>query len=148
MSSVAEPNTVPGDMTEPPLASLGDRLVGQIIDDCVAFILAFVCGVGFMNTDLAEQARTAGLFVALAYLLLSDSFGRGQSYGKRPLGIAVVDSTTGQPCKAWQSLLRNVLLLALGPVDWVFIFGSTRRRLGDFAAGTKVIRVFSNDLQK
>ena len=147
MSSVAEPKTVPSDTTEAPLALLGERLVGQIIDDFVAFLLFVVCGVGFMNTDFAEPAQTAGMLVALAYLLLSDSFGRGQSYGKRPLNIAVVDSTTGQSCNVWQSFLRNALLLALGPVDWVFIFGSSRRRLGDFAAGTKVIRVFSDDLK-
>jgi len=32
-------------------------------------------------------------------------------------------------------------LLALGFVDWVFIVGKQRRRLGDFLARTRVVRV-------
>jgi uncharacterized RDD family membrane protein YckC len=35
--------------------------------------------------------------------------------------------------------VRNILLSILGPIDWIFIFGERRQRLGDKAAGTIVV---------
>ena len=40
---------------------------------------------------------------------------------------------------AGQSFVRNVIQALLGPIDWIFIFGERRQRLGDKAAGTIVI---------
>ena len=51
----------------------------------------------------------------------------------------VVDDKTGEPCPFGQSFIRNVLLAVLGPIDWIFIFGERRQRLGDMAAGTIVV---------
>jgi uncharacterized RDD family membrane protein YckC len=78
---------------------------------------------------------------ALFYLWFADGFSNGQSYGKRVFNTAVVDYDDGTPCTCGQSLVRNILLSVLGPIDWVFIFGEQRRRLGDRAAGTKVVEL-------
>jgi uncharacterized RDD family membrane protein YckC len=81
----------------------------------------------------------AGCAWSLFYYLFADGFSGGQSYAKRWLGMHVVDATTNAPCTFWQSFLRNFLLMFLGPIDWIFIFGERHQRLGDKAANTIVL---------
>jgi uncharacterized RDD family membrane protein YckC len=57
------------------------------------------------------------------------------------LGTRVVSVETNAPCTFGQSFIRNLLLAVLGPIDWIFIFGERRQRLGDKAAGTIVVSV-------
>jgi uncharacterized RDD family membrane protein YckC len=126
------------------LASRGSRLGAQILDSFIAFVPLF--GVAILAGAAPEGI--AGVFEVLLvpaillvplYILFADAFPGGQSYGKRMLGIAVVDRWSGAPCTAWQSFLRNVLLAVLGFFDWVFIFGEKQQRLGDMAAETIVV---------
>ena len=122
------------------LASLGERLGGQIIDGFIALIplvvAMFPWGVSF---DVQEMIQATGIVVAITYLLFSDGFEAGQSFGKRAVNTAVVDRITNEPCTFGQSFIRNFLLLVLGFIDWIFIFGEKRQRLGDKVAGTVVI---------
>jgi uncharacterized RDD family membrane protein YckC len=53
----------------------------------------------------------------------------------------VIDSRNGSPCTFGQSFVRNLLLSILGLIDWLFIFGEKRQRLGDKAATTLVVKV-------
>jgi uncharacterized RDD family membrane protein YckC len=76
---------------------------------------------------------------AFLYTLLADGLEGGQSWGKRMVGIRVVSMQTGTPCSFGQSFIRNLLLMILGPIDWIFIFGDRRQRLGDKLAGTIVV---------
>jgi uncharacterized RDD family membrane protein YckC len=122
------------------LASLSDRLFGQILDSLVivaGFIVAFM--LLLISSTLGSVALIAAIGFGVFYLLFADGFEGGQSYGKRVVHTAVVDATTGEPCTFWQSFLRNLLLSLLGLIDWIFIFGQKRQRLGDKAAGTIVI---------
>ena len=123
------------------LASLGERLGGQIVD---AFIAAVPAILGSAPWPVGEDARmmlaSAGIALAVSYLLFSDGFGNGQSLGKWLVNTTVVDSVTGERCTFGQSFLRNFLLMVLGVIDWVFIFGAKRQRVGDVAAGTVVVR--------
>ena len=122
------------------LASLGDRLGGQIVDALISFVIAAVLIVpALMIGDAAVIAVPIAVVLAYGYLLFADGLEGGQSYGKRLLGIAVIDSVTGRACSFGQSFVRNILLSILGPLDWIFIFGRKRQRLGDKAAGTLVI---------
>ncbi|MFL5617776.1 MAG: RDD family protein [Gemmatimonadaceae bacterium] len=122
------------------LASLPQRLAAQFLDGLVAaaapiaaFLLTFVLhAVGIVLIVLA-------CIFAFLYTLLADGLEGGQSYGKRMVGIRVVSMQTGAPCSFGQSFIRNLLLMLLGPIDWIFIFGDRRQRLGDKAAGTIVI---------
>ena len=123
------------------LASLSDRLFGQILDSFVAvgaFIIALI--LYSISPTIGGVVLIAAIGYAIFYILFADGFVRGQSYGKRILNIAVVSSSTGEPCTYSQSFLRNLLLTLLGIIDWVFIFGKKRQRLGDKAAGTIVIK--------
>jgi uncharacterized RDD family membrane protein YckC len=123
-----------------PLASRTSRLLAQILDDLVAVVAVgiFMPFSIFLSRPLL---LVPGFLLAMIYTLVSDGFERGQSWGKRVMHIATVDATTLAPCRYGQSALRNLLLMILGVIDWVFIFGRRRQRLGDMAANTIVVDV-------
>jgi uncharacterized RDD family membrane protein YckC len=124
------------------LASLDKRLIGQIIDSLIA-IAAIVAAAGLstLSDQISALAMIVGFGFAIFYILFADGFQNGQSYGKRVVKTAVVDANTGRPCSFGQSLVRNLLLSLLGVLDWLFIFGERRQRLGDKAATTIVVNV-------
>ena len=118
-------------------ASRGQRLIGQFLDGVVyAGIVLAGALLGILTLGLLGFV---GGLVALAYALFQDGLGRGQSYAKKWMGLQVIDTRTGGPCTFGQSFIRNLLLLVLGFIDWLFIFGVTRQRLGDRAASTVVV---------
>jgi uncharacterized RDD family membrane protein YckC len=121
-------------------ASRTSRLLGQFIDGCIAVapLALFLL--------IPSDYPMGGVFLivgwygwVLFHVLLADSMDGGQSWGKRVAGTRVVDAISGAPCTLLQSFIRNILLSALGPIDWIFIFGERHQRLGDRAAGTIVI---------
>ncbi|HEX5972565.1 MAG TPA: RDD family protein [Gemmatimonadaceae bacterium] len=127
-------------MEELPYASRLNRLIGQILDGLVAgapFIVAAI--FASMNRFIGIVFMIAAFGWSFFYYFFSDGFSGGQSYGKRALGMHVIDAKSGAPCSFGQSFLRNILLAILGPIDWIFIFGERHQRLGDMAAGTVVI---------
>jgi uncharacterized RDD family membrane protein YckC len=123
------------------LATLGERFVGQLIDEFVA-CMGLIAGlvVGLINEDLGLLIMIPGYLFLILYLFLADGLENGQSIGKKVMKISVVDTRTGVPCTFGQSFIRNVVLM-LGIIDWIFIFGEKRQRLGDKAANTMVIAV-------
>lgn len=124
----------------PALAPRWSRFVAHLIDGIIivapivvaALLLAF-------NESIGTLALVAAVCFGIAYYLFADSMQGGQSLGKRALDTAVIHAETGKPCSASQSFMRNFLLYLLGPIDWIFIFGERRQRLGDKLAGTIVI---------
>lgn len=123
------------------LASRSDRFIAQILDGVVSIvpIIALAILGPVLPEAFTELLFLPALIFCLGYVMFADALPGGQSYGKRILGIAVVDQRSGRPCSAWQSFLRNLLLGILGFFDWVFIFGDPHQRLGDKAAGTIVV---------
>jgi uncharacterized RDD family membrane protein YckC len=127
------------------LASRLSRLLAQGVDTAIGFapiVLAFA----FVPTS--SGGTVAGAFVFFAswlwagfYYLFADGLHGGQSIAKQWLGMRVVDAHTRSQCTFYQSFVRNLLLLLLGPIDWMFIVGEQHQRLGDAAAGTVVIDV-------
>ena len=126
-------------LTHFPLASRFNRLLGQFLDGliCWAPFVITVFLASFSNI-LAAVFGVAGIAWGMFYYLFADALTGGQSLAKRWLGMQVISVSTGAPCTFGQSLIRNSLTI-LGPIDWVFIFGERRQRLGDIAAGTIVI---------
>jgi uncharacterized RDD family membrane protein YckC len=127
--------------TELRLAGLGSRWKGQFADGLIALgiTIASILVIHLMRIGENYQIYIC-IGIYLGYLLLSDGFKGGRSFGKRIVNTAVVDSRDGKPCSYWQSLVRNITQV-LGFIDWVFIFGKKRQRLGDKAARTVVVRV-------
>src|SRR5262245_48633651 len=145
-SSPPEPTAQPAVL--PPLdpmlggvyASRSDRLLGQIIDGVIGalpMIAAFV--IASFNGALGVASLLGAALWSGCYYLFADGLRDGQSFGKRYVGMRVVDARSGVSCTFGQSFVRNVLLAILGPLDWIFIFGEQHQRLGDKAAGTVVI---------
>ena len=120
------------------LASIGDRFTAQFLDGLVAFAVGAVIYFGAKAVDLPLQLAFLAWFL---YLLFCDGLPGGQSIGKKFTKSSVVHVETGQPCSYMQSCVRNFCLIVLGVFDWVFIVGKQRRRLGDFLARTRVIRI-------
>ena len=122
------------------LASRMQRLAAQFVDGLVAgapAVAAFLFMFLLPRTGIV-LILVAALFGAL-YTLLADGLEGGQSVGKRLVGIRVISMETGAPCTYGQSFVRNLLLMILGPIDWIFILGERHQRLGDKAAGTIVV---------
>ena len=126
------------------LASLLQRLAARFLDGIVVSIP--VCALGYAGMRIYGTVAwpggvliAAAILFAMMYGLFSDGLPGGQSLGKRWVGIRVISADTGAPCSFRQSFVRNILLSFLGPIDWFFIFGERRQRLGDKAAGTIVI---------
>lgn len=120
-----------------PLASLGARLLGQIIDWAIAV------GIFLLAIPLANVSETLALVPVIGcigYYLLCDGMPNGQSLAKRLLKIAVIDSDNGKPCSYGQSAVRNITQV-LGILDWLWIFGPKSRRAGDVLAHTIVVKV-------
>ena len=152
------------------VAGLGSRLIAATLDYAILFLgyLALAFGLGmvsslvvgsFLSLEQAADAQTRRVlefvrYAAIAltllvtflgwwgYFILFELLWNGQSPGKRALRLRVVGAG-GQPVSATASLVRNLLravdnVLGLGVV--VMLVDRSSRRLGDFAAGTLVIR--------
>lgn len=120
------------------LASLGSRFIAQILDNLIALLLGVIF---YFVGSLFQDGHWIALIGYLGYYLFSDGLHDGQSFGKRSLKIAVINTKNGKPCGYIRSLVRNFALLILGVIDIVFIFGKSRQRLGDLAADTQVINM-------
>src|SRR2546422_1467195 len=104
-----------------PLADLGQRWAGQVLDSLIAYGPLILIGIAANNTVGGAFAIPAILFFFL-YILFADGLSKGQSWGKRVMKTAVVDATNGMPCTFSKSFVRNILMF-LGIFDWAFIFG-------------------------
>ena len=104
-----------------------------------------------------------GPLLGAFYAAVQDSFGEGQSVGKKIIGLRTVDESTGVSCPALSSCMRNIpvvviVLCASIPVVWAFslllltpfilleiylVFSlETGVRLGDIMANTLIVEHF------
>ncbi len=148
-----------------PVAGVGSRLVAATIDytvlsiseTVISFAIFFLFGlVGQLfprSSEIPGVAAIAGfasvgvvvLLIFLGwwgYFFLFELLWNGQSPGKRLLGVRVVRAD-GRPLGASTSLVRNLLravdvFLLIGVL--VMLLDRSSRRLGDFAAGSLVVR--------
>ncbi|MFX0085942.1 MAG: RDD family protein [Candidatus Hodarchaeota archaeon] len=87
-----------------------DRCLASCVDGCLAFIPC--------------------------YSLWKDGIREGQSFGKGIFGLRVVNFTTGRPITVMDSCLRNCCSLC----PPLLLVTKGRRRVGDFIAGSIVIK--------
>ncbi|MGE0879211.1 MAG: RDD family protein [Acidimicrobiia bacterium] len=133
-------------------AGFASRLVAAVVDasmQAVALLFvslaAFVVGV--QSSWVAIVVLIVALFmVVFGYPIISESVFRGQTLGKKALGLRVV-TVEGGPVRFRHSVVRaflllvDVLLVPVGVVGATAILISARnQRLGDMAAGTVVVR--------
>ena len=135
------------------IAGIGSRFLAQILDSLVITviliaitILAASLGGIFGSGELAILIEIILGFILLAgYFLVSEAAWNGQTLGKRAARLRVVGDH-GEPVTLGQAAIRNLVRIvdflpvfyAIGMLT-LFINGRGKR-LGDFAAGTLVVR--------
>jgi uncharacterized RDD family membrane protein YckC len=135
------------------IAGIGSRFLAQILDSLVITviliaitILAASLGGVFGSGELAILVEVILGFILLAgYFLVSEAAWNGQTLGKRAARLRVVGDH-GEPLTLGQAAIRNLVRI----VDFLPVFygigmltlfiNGRGKRLGDFAAGTLVVR--------
>ncbi|MBQ9669112.1 MAG: RDD family protein [Prevotella sp.] len=130
-----------------PVASIGDRMLAQIVDWLV--LLAYVTAISwFISFNRLDSFFWPVLLLLvmppLFYTLLMELLNRGQTVGKMLLRIQVVRLDGSVPSLG-SYLLRWLLWIVDGPSFsflgvLVIILSRNSQRLGDLAAGTVVIK--------
>lgn len=136
-------------------ARLGAYLIDMIIVGAVAGGIAYA--LGWFEGLMRQDTTTVVLVLLLTIVVFGVINGRllvtrGQTVGKRLVGVRIVDARTRQIVPLVKSFgLRFIVVQAItqvqfvGPilalVDPLFIFGERRRCLHDYLAGTMVVRV-------
>ena len=138
---------------QPDVHVTGRRVVATFIDGIVlgainsALVHAFAvdrASSGFNLTTLSFNGSVSLLVVVLLYYTLLEGW-TGRTVGKFITGIRVVDDRSGRPPGVLSALVRTLLRLIDGIfgylVGFVIVINSDRRRrLGDMAAKTLVVR--------
>jgi uncharacterized RDD family membrane protein YckC len=135
------------------VAGIGSRFMAALVDTLLIGVLqAVVLGLTIAALSSAQGGPwiAAGLgLLAFAllwgYYLLFEMIWNGQSPGKRWVGLRVIKES-GAPISFVDSAIRNLVRLVdflpayYGVGVLVMFFNDRARRLGDFAAGTLVVR--------
>ncbi len=135
-----------------PAASLGSRMVSGLIDVTVtAILLVFII---FTFTLAALQTDDALLQVALIGTMVTvflvvpttvETLTRGKSLGKLAMGLRTVRDDAG-PISFQHAFVRSLVgfveiyAFSGAPAFFSALLSSRGKRLGDFAAGTYVVR--------
>jgi len=154
------------------IAGIGSRFIAAITDHLLlglilgAITLGFITIAALLNISILDPfgdftvTWIGGLLLALYFLLdfiilwgyfiFFELAWNGQTPGKKTVGIRVIQ-TNGGPAKKMSIVVRNLLRI----VDWLpwayfvglvtMLLNEKSCRLGDFAAGTIVIKVRSGD---
>lgn len=144
------------------LAGIGNRVYACVVDTVLSFVLMLLTGIGcyaliafFTQLPMVAVVRTVlnysivGLTILLefailfGYFIFFEGMWQGQSPGKRLAHIRVIE-LNGQPV-GWAAVcIRNLVRVVDSGIALVgllvMVIDRNERRLGDFAAGTLVIR--------
>jgi uncharacterized RDD family membrane protein YckC len=147
------------------LAGLGSRFLALVVDQAIQIVVLVAVFIGLVawaargffrqsfsagNTKLAESIAIA-VVVAIAfavlfgYFIVFEAVWNGQTPGKKLLGIRVVRDG-GYPIDFGASLIRNLIRVGEQLIGYYAIaaisalISPENKRLGDFAAGTIVVR--------
>jgi uncharacterized RDD family membrane protein YckC len=136
------------------LAGAGNRGFAAVVDFLLASLIAFTASVilgwagGYNQASLFVVGGLA-LIVTLgliwAYFILLEWLWNGQTIGKRIFKLRVINED-GSPARFSAVLIRNLLRLVdflpafYGAGVLVIVLSPKSQRLGDFAAGTYVVR--------
>jgi uncharacterized RDD family membrane protein YckC len=140
------------------LAGPGSRLLAVLVDSLMLGVLLLLARVGGLLLFVAAGPLGGllyfilGFAVSWGYFVLQEWRWNGQTLGKRMLDLRVIDER-GFSIDLFQSVIRN-LLRAVDSMPFLFnvigFYGTAgvvalcnprQKRLGDFAAGTLVVKV-------
>jgi uncharacterized RDD family membrane protein YckC len=135
------------------IAGIGSRFLAQFIDVLIITVIFVVITVGagaaggiFNSVQVFGLVELILSFILIVgYFLISEASWNGQTLGKRVVRLRAVGDQ-GEPLTIGQAAIRNLVrvvdfLPAFYAVGIVTMFSNSRaKRLGDFAAGTLVVR--------
>lgn len=137
------------------LASRGSRLAASLIDGLAAVVILLPALAAMFFVGENSSLSTTGIFFAalsgIAFLgfavyQLTMLVREGQTLGKKAMNIRIVNYSDGEiPSPGRLLLMRYLVNSLLGNIplysflDILFIFGSERRCIHDYLAGTKVV---------
>jgi uncharacterized RDD family membrane protein YckC len=140
------------------LANVGNRFIAAAIDHLIqALLIALVLIIAYAFSDRAlfrgSTVWVAAVSVLLVfgiiwgYFVVFETLWSGQTPGKRWMRLRVVRED-GRPVRFFEVFVRNLLRLVvdlLPPVTYAIgvisiIFSARSKRIGDFVAGTVVVK--------
>lgn len=144
------------------MAGIGSRFVAALLDHFILFVIIVLLSIAASFVDFsatfaggADGGAAAYLVLALltivvflsifGYFIVFETVWNGQTPGKRASGLRVIRHN-GQPIGAGEAMIRNLVRLVdflpgFYGIGLVTMFvDKDARRLGDFAAGTIVVR--------
>jgi uncharacterized RDD family membrane protein YckC len=142
------------------IAGIGSRFLASLLDHLiisVAMLLIYCAAIALLPAMLATDQGEAVLYLIVAVLVLVvfiifwgyfaifEAVWNGQTPGKRAGRLRVI-RRTGQPIGASEAMVRNLIRIVdfmpgFYGVGLISMFiDKEARRLGDFAAGTIIIR--------
>jgi uncharacterized RDD family membrane protein YckC len=139
------------------LANVGNRFLAAAIDHLIQVLLiilvlaiasAFSDGLGSMSGMWAAALSVLAVFgIYWGYFVAFETLWNGQTPGKRWMRLRVVRED-GRPVRFFEVFVRNLLRLvidfmpmptyAIGVIS--IIFSARSKRIGDFVAGTVVVK--------
>jgi uncharacterized RDD family membrane protein YckC len=135
-----------------PPASLGLRIASGAIDVVATFVLLFVvvlvAAIAALNTDEALAAVALIGSIVIVFIVVPttvETLTRGKSLGKLALGLRTVRDDAG-PISFQHAFIRaligivEIYVFAGAPAFFSALISARGKRLGDFAAGTYVVR--------
>ncbi|MCA1846153.1 MAG: RDD family protein [Actinobacteria bacterium] len=133
-----------------PLAAWGQRVAAFVIDEIFIFVVTY-CAVFAFGLRQRFTGVLLSLALAAAYFAILNGSAAGQTFGKRVVGIAVRDGTTGESIGVERAALRYIFvgLFRLVPFFGLFalldglwpLWDPRRHALHDKIVGSVVIRV-------
>ncbi len=134
------------------LATFGSRIMAKIIDFIIIYFLATAVFIGaaIVGSIQFEEAQAVVLGIAsfltafsvFAYFIICEYFWKGQTIGKKAVGIRVM-MADGTPLTFLGAVYRNLILIAdlvLPFVGLISMFITPKcQRVGDLASGTLVV---------
>lgn len=140
---------------ELPLAELPTRALARMLDFMVQFVFLALASLAWVSLVMRpvmnrELALVVGLLISMfgvfCIQVLQETLLAGRTLGKWALGIRVL-TTEGVPIRFRHAAIRaafelvEMWLVPVGFIGMVAVFFSqNRQRLGDWAAGTLVVR--------
>ncbi|MCX6345210.1 MAG: RDD family protein [Armatimonadetes bacterium] len=141
------------------LAGIGSRAIAMIVDTLwqtlvfiALYFLLFIVGVSSIVGSSSPPMWLFAVFAIIVFVITSGYFlyfeatKNGQTPGKKAAGIRVVRDT-GHPIDFRSALLRNVMRIvdflpgSYGVAIISVFLSNEYRRLGDYVAGTLVVKV-------
>jgi len=131
-----------------PVASLGDRILGHLLDQVIKLIYAFAAGILLYNLEVENE----WIWIAIIglpwmfYAVLFEIFMNGQTPGKQALNMKVI-RLNGTPPSIGGYIMRWIFAIIdfgilSGAIAMIVVaVGGKGQRVGDLVAGTSVIKL-------